>query len=129
VTFEDGTKARGYLLVACDGGASRVRRVLFPDIERYRLPVRTMGLRVDCTPREMRCIRAMDPFFLQAASSENDTFLYFSGKTFLGSLVPLIATRLSTVYHTLAGGTTFPRGGHLDVGKREDSMTLRDIAF
>lgn len=78
--FEDGTSARGCLLVACDGGSSRIRRALFPEVERYKLPVLTMGLRADFSPREMRSIRAMDPFFLQAAASENDTFMYFSGE-------------------------------------------------
>ncbi|SPO01428.1 related to FAD binding domain protein [Cephalotrichum gorgonifer] len=78
VTFEDGTQAKGCLLVACDGGQSRVRRALFPDLERYKLPVRTMGLRVEYSPQEMKPIHAMDPFFMQAAASENDTFMYFS---------------------------------------------------
>lgn len=43
--------------------------------------MRTMGLKADFSPRATRRIRAMDPFFLQAASSENDTFMYFSGSS------------------------------------------------
>lgn len=39
-----------------------------------------MGFRADFSPQEIADIRAMDSFFLQAAASENDTFLYFSGK-------------------------------------------------
>ncbi|PKS05921.1 hypothetical protein jhhlp_007754 [Lomentospora prolificans] len=86
VTFEDGSSHTGCLLVACDGGASRVRRALFPEQhERHRVPVRTMGFRADFSPRQVRAIRAMDPFFLQAAASENDTFLYFSGLLILFS--------------------------------------------
>lgn len=38
-----------------------------------------MGLKADFSPREVKSMRAMDPFFLQAAASENDTFMYFSG--------------------------------------------------
>ncbi|KAH6695280.1 FAD binding domain-containing protein [Plectosphaerella plurivora] len=77
--FEDGSEAVGSLLIACDGGHSRVRRVLFPDRhENYRVPVRVMGFRARYTPEAMAPIKKLDPFFLQATSSKNDTYMYFS---------------------------------------------------
>ena len=79
MTFDDGTTANGCLLVACDGGNSRVRRALFPQLKPHKLPICTMGLKADFSPREVKSLRAMDPFFLQAAASGNDTFMYFSG--------------------------------------------------
>ncbi|KAK0377455.1 FAD binding domain-containing protein [Colletotrichum limetticola] len=79
VYFEDGSSVAGRVLIACDGGPSRVRRQLFPEQhERYRIPVRVLGLKLQLTPEEMEPIRKLDPFFLQGASSRNDTFLYLS---------------------------------------------------
>ncbi|TDZ32435.1 putative FAD-dependent monooxygenase [Colletotrichum spinosum] len=78
-TFEDGSTCTGSMLVACDGGASRVRTQLFPDQhERHRIPVRVLGLKVLLSPEQMAPIRKLDPFFLQGTSSRNDTFLYLS---------------------------------------------------
>ncbi|KAF9871852.1 FAD binding domain-containing protein [Colletotrichum karsti] len=78
-TFEDGSTCTGRVLVACDGGASRVRTQLFPDQhERHRIPVRVLGLKVFLSPDQMEPIRKLDPFFLQGTSSQNDTFLYLS---------------------------------------------------
>ncbi|KAH0433893.1 FAD binding domain-containing protein [Colletotrichum camelliae] len=79
VSFEDGSTCAGRVLVACDGGASRVRTQLFPDHhERHRIPVRVLGLKVFLSSEEMEPIRKIDPFFLQGTSSQNDTFLYLS---------------------------------------------------
>ncbi|GKT49650.1 putative FAD-linked oxidoreductase [Colletotrichum spaethianum] len=79
VSFDDGSSVTGRMVVACDGGPSRVRRQLFPDQhERYRIPVRVLGLKVPLSPDQMAPIRKLDPFFLQGASSRNDTFLYLS---------------------------------------------------
>ncbi|KAJ5020060.1 hypothetical protein K4K57_003467 [Colletotrichum sp. SAR 10_99] len=79
VSFEDGSTCAGRVLVACDGGASRVRTQLFPDHhQRHRIPVRVLGLKVFLSPEEMEPIRKLDPFFLQGTSSQNDTFLYLS---------------------------------------------------
>ncbi|WYZ44685.1 hypothetical protein EsH8_VIII_000001 [Colletotrichum jinshuiense] len=79
VSFDDGSSVTGRMVVACDGGPSRFRRQLFPDQhERYRIPVRVLGLKVPLSPDQMAPIRKLDPFFLQGASSRNDTFLYLS---------------------------------------------------
>ncbi|OHE97099.1 FAD binding domain-containing protein [Colletotrichum orchidophilum] len=79
VSFDDGSSVAGRVLVACDGGPSRARRQLFPEQhERHRIPVRLLGLKLQLTPEEIEPIRKLDPFFLQGASSRNDTFLYLS---------------------------------------------------
>ncbi|WYZ46640.1 hypothetical protein EsH8_IX_000865 [Colletotrichum jinshuiense] len=79
VTFEDGSTATGRVLVACDGGPSRVRRQLFPEQhERHRIPVRLLGLKMLLSPDQMEPIRKLDPFFLQGTSSQNNTFIYLS---------------------------------------------------
>lgn len=45
----------------------------------HPVPVRLMGVKVHCTPDEIEPLRKLDPFFLQGAASENDSFVYFSG--------------------------------------------------
>lgn len=89
VRFEGGQQVFGSLLVACDGGSSRVRKALFPDChQNYRLPVRVLGFKAAYTPKEIAPIKKLDPFFLQATSSQNDTFMYFSGQSTFGLLSP-----------------------------------------
>ncbi|KAL2142538.1 hypothetical protein VTI28DRAFT_1041 [Corynascus sepedonium] len=78
VTFDDGTSCDGSLLVACDGGSSRIRGLLFPQHQKYRIPVRLLGAKIDCTPEEIEPLRKLDPYFLQGAASENDSFVYCS---------------------------------------------------
>ncbi|KAK0736459.1 hypothetical protein B0T21DRAFT_411636 [Apiosordaria backusii] len=79
VHFGDGTiSEKGSIVVACDGGSSRLRQALFPGSEKFKIPVRLMGVKVECTPEEIEPLRKLDPYFLQGAASENDTFVYFS---------------------------------------------------
>ncbi|KAL2189213.1 FAD/NAD(P)-binding domain-containing protein [Thermothelomyces heterothallicus CBS 203.75] len=78
VTFDDGTSCEGSLVVACDGGSSRIRGLLFPEHQKYRIPVRLLGVKIDCTPEEIEPLRKLDPYFLQGAASENDSFVYCS---------------------------------------------------
>ncbi|GJD03604.1 FAD binding domain-containing protein [Colletotrichum higginsianum] len=79
VSFNDGSSVAGRVLVACDGGQSRVRRQMFPDqYEGHRIPVRLLGLKLLLSPDQMAPIRKLDPFFLQGTSSRDDTFVYLS---------------------------------------------------
>jgi 2-polyprenyl-6-methoxyphenol hydroxylase-like FAD-dependent oxidoreductase len=88
-SFDDGTSCEGSLVVACDGGSSRIRGMLFPDHQKYHIPVRLMGVKINCTPEEMEPLRNLDPFFLQGAASQNDSFVYFSGKLHLCCFAPM----------------------------------------
>ena len=81
--FDDGSQCTGSLLVACDGASSRVRRALFPAQPTYQIPIRVLGLRVDCTPDQIGPLRTLDPFFLQGTSSLNNTYVYFSSESFI----------------------------------------------
>jgi 2-polyprenyl-6-methoxyphenol hydroxylase-like FAD-dependent oxidoreductase len=80
VSFDDGTSYEGSLVVACDGGSSRIRGMLLPDHQKYHIPVRLLGVKIDCTPDEIEPLRDLDPYFLQGAASQNDSFVYFSGE-------------------------------------------------
>lgn len=80
VCFSDGASCTGRLLVACDGGNSRIRRALFPNHLSYKIPIRVMGAKVEYTAEQMEQIRKLDPFFLQGTSSANNSYMYFSGK-------------------------------------------------
>lgn len=105
VHFDDGTSRSGRLLVACDGGSSRIRKSLLEQKARRQqppkngdkngnrngnsekncndgrvlIPVGVMGFRVDCTAVQAQPLRDLDPFFLQGTASATDVFCYFSG--------------------------------------------------
>ncbi|KAL7924888.1 hypothetical protein ACQKWADRAFT_286263 [Trichoderma austrokoningii] len=78
--FDDGASCTGALLVACDGGQSRVRRTLFPDESKLamQLPVRTMGVKISLTAAQIEPVRKLDLFFLQGTSPLNNSFMYIS---------------------------------------------------
>ncbi|KAK3344715.1 hypothetical protein B0H65DRAFT_557809 [Neurospora tetraspora] len=80
VTFDDGTSTSGTLLAACDGANSVIRRALFPDEQypRYRIPVRVMGVRLDCSKEEIEPVRTLDPFFLQGSCPATMSYVYIS---------------------------------------------------
>lgn len=69
--------------MGCDGGKSRVRRHLAPELSRdlmYEIPIRLVGLRVEYTAEEMAAIQELDPFFFHATSSTHGTFIYMGGE-------------------------------------------------
>ena len=81
VEFEDGSSSSGCLVVGCDGVQSKTRRALFPSsYGAWSIPIRVLGLRVNCLPDKAESIRALDPFFLQGTASGNDSFMYISSK-------------------------------------------------
>ncbi|KAK4224216.1 FAD/NAD(P)-binding domain-containing protein [Podospora fimiseda] len=88
VNFEDGTSHDGTIVVACDGGNSRIRQQLFPDHQKHQLPIRLMGLKLDYTPEQIEPLRKLDPYFLQGCASQNDSFVYFSTLNAQGNTQP-----------------------------------------
>lgn len=91
VRFDDGTSAEGSVVVACDGGSSRIRRQLFPGQENYVIPVRVIGVKLDLTAEEIEPMRKLDPYFLQGAASENNSYVFFSSELLpCLNLLPLV---------------------------------------
>lgn len=83
VTFDDGSTCVGGLLVACDGSNSRVRKALFPELAQenlYRIPIAVMGVKMQLSTVQIAGMREQDAYFLQGTSSENDSFVYMSGR-------------------------------------------------
>ncbi|KAM0525575.1 hypothetical protein ACHAPE_000282 [Trichoderma viride] len=109
--FDDGASCTGTLLVACDGGQSRVRRVLFSDESKLtmQLPVRTMGVKISLTAEQIEPIRKLDLFFLQGGSPQNNSFMYISVLDSPGNQIDsnpdafLCQMHLSWPYHPSCG--------------------------
>jgi len=80
VHFVDGSSATGRLLVACDGGGSRIRRVLFPDQPCHKIPIRVIGVKTEFTPEQMEPLKKLDPIFLQGTASANDAYTFVSSE-------------------------------------------------
>ncbi|KAH0565379.1 hypothetical protein GP486_001228 [Trichoglossum hirsutum] len=77
--FADGTVASGAMLVGCDGARSRVRQLMCPrTYQNHELPVRLLGVSVIYPAKKVKAMRALDPFFLQAADYKADVFFWFS---------------------------------------------------
>jgi len=65
VHFDDGSSATGRLLVACDGGNSRIRRALYPERQSYKILIRVMGVKAEFSPEQMEPLWKLDPVFFK----------------------------------------------------------------
>ncbi|OCL14393.1 FAD/NAD(P)-binding domain-containing protein [Glonium stellatum] len=77
--FEDGSNCEGCILVDCEGTQSHARRSLYPlNHETFKLPIRFIGTITQPSPEQVKEILKLDSFFFHGASSENDSYMYFS---------------------------------------------------
>lgn len=80
--FTDGSDVIGSLLVACDGGNSRARKLLFADhpelAELNQLKVRNMGTTVRMSEEQVTPLRQIDPLLFQGCHPDTGVFLWYS---------------------------------------------------
>ncbi|KAG0645864.1 putative FAD-dependent monooxygenase [Hyphodiscus hymeniophilus] len=77
--FQDGTTAKGRLLIGADGASSKLRRIMCPETGAlHQLPVRFLGVTIKLSPSDTAPLRALDPLLFQGCHPETGTFLWFS---------------------------------------------------
>ena len=77
--FEDGTTAKGKLLIGADGATSKLRRVICPETGSLnQLALRFLGATVQLSPSEIAPLRALDPLLFQGCHPDTGTYLWFS---------------------------------------------------
>lgn len=77
--FDDGTEAKGSVLVGAEGSNSKTRQILRPDAYRnYQLPVRFVGVSIDMSAEQVKPLRSLDPLLFQGSHPETGVFLWVS---------------------------------------------------
>jgi 2-polyprenyl-6-methoxyphenol hydroxylase-like FAD-dependent oxidoreductase len=78
--FADGSRERGCMLIAADGGASRVRGLLVGEEEGRLQPVGAnfLGVTVRLGEEEVAPLREIDPLLFQGSHPDTGYFMWFS---------------------------------------------------
>ncbi|KAJ7795233.1 hypothetical protein B0H14DRAFT_3114738 [Mycena olivaceomarginata] len=78
--FADGSRERGCMLIAADGGASRVRGLLVGEEEGRLQPVGAnfVGVTVRLGEEEVAPLREIDPLLFQGSHPDTGYFMWFS---------------------------------------------------
>ena len=78
--FEDGSTAKGTVLVGVDGSSSRLRRLLAPENHTAKkLSISGAAVAVYFTPEQMTPMLELDPLLFLAIHPETNDFLWWSG--------------------------------------------------